>query len=213
MLKKNTKKLMFMSLMVAYSLILYLIESTLPGLYFIAPGAKLGLSNIVSVTLLYIGGIQMAFSVLIVRIILSSIFGGGSINAKMGEVALSNNGILFFDELPHFPSNILEALREPLEDNKILISRVNSKVLYSTKFLFVAAMNPCPCGNKLSSVKECRCNSLEVQRYKNRLSEPFLDRIDLYLVMNDSFNDNKNIVSSSELHQSVIKAFIKFLQV
>ncbi|WP_418186391.1 YifB family Mg chelatase-like AAA ATPase [Aliarcobacter lanthieri] len=139
----------------------------------------------------------------------SSIFGGGSSNAKMGEVALSNNGILFFDELPHFPSNILEALREPLEDNKILISRVNSKVLYETKFIFVSAMNPCPCGNKLSSVKECRCNDLEVQRYKNRLSEPFLDRIDLYLVMNDSFNDNKNIVSSSELHASVIKAFIK----
>ena len=97
----------------------------------------------------------------------------------MGEIALSNNGILFFDELPHFPSNILEALREPLEDYKILISRVNSKVLYSTKFTFVAAMNPCPCGNLLSSVKECRCNELEIQRYKNRLSEPFLDRIDL----------------------------------
>ncbi|QKF59815.1 YifB family Mg chelatase-like AAA ATPase [Aliarcobacter lanthieri] len=139
----------------------------------------------------------------------SSIFGGGSSNAKMGEVALSNNGILFFDELPHFPSNILEALREPLEDNKILISRVNNKVLYETKFIFVSAMNPCPCGNKLSSVKECRCNELEVQRYKNRLSEPFLDRIDLYLVMNDSFSDNKNIVSSAELHESVIKAFIK----
>ena len=87
----------------------------------------------------------------------SSIFGGGSSNAKMGEVALSNHGVLFFDELPHFPSNILEALREPLEDNKILISRVNSKILYETKFIFVSAMNPCPCGNKLSSVKECRC--------------------------------------------------------
>ena len=110
----------------------------------------------------------------------SSIFGGGSSNAKMGEVALSNNGVLFFDELPHFPSNILEALREPLEDNKILISRVNSKILYETKFIFVSAMNPCPCGNKLSSVKECRCSDFEVQRYKNRLSEPFLDRIDLY---------------------------------
>jgi len=139
----------------------------------------------------------------------SSIFGGGSSNAKMGEVALSNNGILFFDELPHFPNNVLEALREPLEDNKILISRVNSKILYETKFIFVGAMNPCPCGNLLSSLKECRCNELEIQRYKNRLSEPFLDRIDLYLVMNDSFNDNKNIVSSSELHQNVIKAFIK----
>ena len=139
----------------------------------------------------------------------SSIFGGGSSNAKMGEIALSNNGILFFDELPHFSKSILEALREPLEDNKILISRVNSKVMYETKFIFIAAMNPCPCGNLLSSVKECRCNEMEIQRYKNRLSEPFLDRIDLYVVMNDSFSDNKNIVSSEELHQKVIKAFIK----
>ena len=139
----------------------------------------------------------------------SSIFEGGSSNAKMGEIALSNNGILFFDELPHFSKSVLEALREPLEDNKILISRVNNKILYETKFIFIAAMNPCPCGNLLSSVKECRCNELEIQRYKNRLSEPFLDRIDLYLVMNDSFNDNKNIVNSKELHENVIKAFIK----
>lgn len=133
----------------------------------------------------------------------------GSSNAKMGEIALSNNGILFFDELPHFSKSILEALREPLEDNKILISRVNSKTMYETKFIFIAAMNPCPCGNLLSSLKECRCNELEIQRYKNRLSEPFLDRIDLYVVMNDSFSDNKNIVTSKELHENVIKAFIK----
>lgn len=139
----------------------------------------------------------------------SSIFGGGSTNAKMGEVALSNNGILFFDELPHFSKSILEALREPLEDNKILISRVNSKTMYETKFLFIAAMNPCPCGNLLSSIKECRCSELEIQRYKNKLSEPFLDRIDLYVVMNDSFSDNKNIISSKELHERVIQAFIK----
>ena len=139
----------------------------------------------------------------------SSIFGGGSSNAKMGEIALSNNGILFFDELPHFSKSILEALREPLEDNKILISRVNSKVMYETKFIFIAAMNPCPCGNLLSSVKECRCNEIEIQRYKSRLSEPFLDRIDLYVVMTDSFSDNKNIVSSQELHEKVIKAFVR----
>ena len=74
---KKTKRLMFMSLMVAYSLILYFIESMLPGLYFIAPGAKLGLSNIVSLILLYIGGFQMAVIVLITRIIMSSMFGGG----------------------------------------------------------------------------------------------------------------------------------------
>ena len=137
----------------------------------------------------------------------SSIFGGGSSIAKIGEVALSNNGILFFDELPHFSKSVLEALREPLEDNKILISRVNSKVLYDTKFLFIAALNPCPCGNLLSSVKECRCNELEIQRYKNRLSEPFLDRIDLYVVMNDSFNDSKKTVTSQELHKNVIEVF------
>ena len=66
-----------------------------------------------------------------------------------------------------------------------------------------------PCGNLLSSVKECRCNEMEIQRYKNRLSEPFLDRIDLYVVMNDSFSDDKNLISSQELHEKVIKAFIK----
>ena len=127
----------------------------------------------------------------------------------MGEIALSNNGVLFFDELPHFSKSILEALREPLEDNKILISRVNSKIMYETKFIFIAAMNPCPCGNLLSSVKECRCNEVEIQRYKNKLSEPFLDRIDLYVVMNDSFSDNKNITTSKDLHENVIKAFIR----
>ena len=128
-------------------------------------------------------------------------------NAKIGEIALSNNGVLFFDELPHFSKSVLEALREPLEDNKILISRVNTKVSYETKFTFISAMNPCPCGNLLSSIKECRCNEAEIQRYKNRLSEPFLDRIDLYVVMNDSFKDNKNTVSSKELHENVLKAF------
>ena len=139
----------------------------------------------------------------------SSIFGGGSTNAKIGEVALSNNGILFFDELPHFSKSILEALREPLQDNKILISRVNTKVMYKTKFTFISAMNPCPCGNLLSSLKECRCNEAEIQRYKNRLSDPFIDRIDLVVTMNDTFKDNKNIVTSKELHETVIKAFIK----
>lgn len=99
----------------------------------------------------------------------SSIFGGGSANAKMGEIALSNNGILFFDELPHFSKSILEALREPLEDNKILISRVNSKVMYETKFIFIAAMNPCPCGNLLSSVKECRCHFHQNMINSNKL--------------------------------------------
>ena len=108
---------------------------------------------------------------------------------------------------PHFPKSILESLREPLQDNQILISRVNSKVLYETNITFVAAQNPCPCGNLLSSVKECRCSEIEVQRYKNKISEPILDRIDLYVTMNDTFNDNKNIVTSKELHEIVLKTF------
>jgi len=137
----------------------------------------------------------------------SSVFGGGSGTAKIGEIALCNGGMMFFDELPHFPKSVLESLREPLQDNKILISRVNSKVLYNTNITFVAAQNPCPCGNLLSSVKECRCSEIEIQRYKNKISEPILDRIDLYVIMNDTFNDNKNIVSSKELHETVIKTF------
>lgn len=133
----------------------------------------------------------------------ASIIGG----TALGEVALSNNGILFFDELPHFSQAILEALREPLEDYKLLVSRVNKKVLYDTKFLFVSAMNPCPCGNMLSTKNSCRCNELEVKRYKNRLSEPFLDRIDLYIIMNESNLNDTVTLNSSFMHKQVINAF------
>lgn len=138
----------------------------------------------------------------------ASIFGGGTSGAKIGEIAIGSNGVIFFDELPHFAKNILEAMREPLEDYKILISRVNSKIEYKTKFLFVCALNPCPCGNLLSSQKECRCNELEIKRYKNRLSEPFLDRIDLHIQMNDLNENDKNVISSQELSQKVLNAFV-----
>ena len=137
----------------------------------------------------------------------ASIFGGGSKNAKVGEVSLANGGILFFDELPHFSKSILEAMREPLEDHRILVSRVNSKIEYDTKFLFISAMNPCPCGNLLAASKECRCNDLEVQRYKNRLSDPFLDRIDLYVVMNEVSGSDQADVDSKSMHEKVIGAF------
>jgi len=138
-----------------------------------------------------------------------SIFGGGTSKAMMGEIALSNNGVLFFDEFPHFQKTILESLREPLEDNRVLISRVNSKIEYKTKFLFVAAQNPCPCGNLLSSTKECRCSELEIQRYKNRLSDPLLDRIDLYVQMDEVSSTDKPSISSKEMFQIVKKAFIR----
>ena len=138
----------------------------------------------------------------------ASIFGGGSKKAIIGEVGLAHGGILMFDEIPHFTKNILEALREPLEDKKIRISRVNAKVEYPSDFLFIGAMNPCPCGNLLNKEKECRCNELEIRRYKNRLSDPFLDRIDLNVVMQNVTNKDKASVSSKELHKKVVEAHI-----
>jgi len=137
----------------------------------------------------------------------ASIFGGGSHKARIGEVALAHNGMLFFDELPHFSKNILEALREPLQDRRVNISRVNSKVEYDADIMFVAAMNPCPCGNALSKKRACRCSEQEVKRYKNRLSDPFLDRIDLFVVMQEISIDDKKDISSQELKRMVNLAF------
>ncbi len=137
----------------------------------------------------------------------ASIFGGGSKNARVGEVSLAHNGILFFDEIPHFPKSVLESLREPLEDYRVLISRVNSKISYETKFLFIAAMNPCPCGNLLSRTKTCRCSELEINRYKKRLSAPILDRIDLYVQMAETNPEDKPSVSSKEMFATVLDVF------
>ncbi len=139
----------------------------------------------------------------------ASIFGGGTHNAKIGEVGLAHRGILFFDELPHFSKSVLEALREPLEDRHIRISRVNSKITYATDFLFVSAMNPCPCGNLLHSQLECRCSDLEIQRYKNRLSDPFLDRIDLYVQMQNVTPQDRSSVDSKSLHVRVREAYLQ----
>jgi len=137
----------------------------------------------------------------------ASIFGGGSQQAKIGEVALAHKGILFFDELPHFSKHILEALREPLQDKKVHIARVNAKIEYDADIMFVAAMNPCPCGNLLSKSKACRCSAVEIKRYRNRLSDPFLDRIDLFVVMQEVSSADKGDISSREMHRLVIQAF------
>jgi magnesium chelatase family protein len=138
-----------------------------------------------------------------------SIFGGGSSkNAKIGEVALANEGVLFFDELPHFGKKILEQLREPLEDNVLLISRVNSKIKYPAKFLFVSAQNPCPCGNLLSQNKECRCSEVEIKRYKNKLSDPFLDRIDIFVQMQEINSNDNPVSSSSQMFEKIKQAFV-----
>ncbi|MEA2047201.1 MAG: YifB family Mg chelatase-like AAA ATPase [Campylobacterota bacterium] len=137
----------------------------------------------------------------------ASIFGGGSSTAKIGEVALAHKGILFFDELPHFSKPILEALREPLQDQKVHIARVNTKIEYEADIMFVAAQNPCPCGNLLSKQKSCRCSEVEIKRYQNRLSDPFLDRIDIFVVMQEIGSHDKGDISSSQMHKEVVEAF------
>ncbi len=137
----------------------------------------------------------------------ASIFGGGSGQARIGEVALASKGILFFDEIPHFSKNVLEALREPLQDKKVHIARVNAKIEYEADIMFVAAQNPCPCGNLLSKVKSCRCSEVEIKRYQNKLSDPFLDRIDLFVVMQEVNSGDKGDVTSKQMHEEVIKAF------
>ena len=137
----------------------------------------------------------------------ASVFGGGSQNAQIGEVALAHEGILFFDELPHFSKQVLEALREPMQDRRVHIARVQSKVSYEADFMFVAAMNPCPCGNLLSSSRECRCSEREIQRYRSRLSDPFLDRIDLFVTMQEVESDDRASVDSATMHDQVLTAF------
>lgn len=137
----------------------------------------------------------------------SALLGGGSREGQMGEIALSAGGMLWLDELPHFDKTLLEGLREPLENYRILISRVNSKVEYEADFLLAGSMNPCPCGNLLSKTKECRCKESEIVKYKSRLSEPFLDRIDIFVQMEEYDKDAKADISSQMMFDGVLKAF------
>jgi magnesium chelatase family protein len=135
----------------------------------------------------------------------SSLFGGAK--AKIGEIGLANKGLLFFDELNNFSKSSLESLREPLQDRYINISRVDAKIRYETDFLFVAAMNPCPCGNLFSKRNECRCSELEIKRYKNKLSQPLLDRIDLYVAMQEVSPSDKATLCSKQMYAKVLQAF------
>ncbi|WP_104718655.1 YifB family Mg chelatase-like AAA ATPase [Helicobacter trogontum] len=140
----------------------------------------------------------------------ASILGSASqFKVSPGEIALAHNGIIFFDELPYFKRDILESLREPLENNQLAISRVHSKVVYDTSFLFVGAMNPCPCGNLFSPTKECRCKDSEIRSYRNNLSEPFLDRIDLYVQMQEHIDTQtqSSLTESKDMQQVVFNVF------
>ena len=109
-----------------------------------------------------------------------SLIGGGP-NARPGEVSMAHNGVLFLDELPEFSRAALEALRQPLEDGIVSVSRIRNQAQYQSAFMLVAAMNPCPCGYFGSSSHPCRCSPAEIRRYLDRVSGPLLDRIDLQI--------------------------------
>jgi magnesium chelatase family protein len=110
----------------------------------------------------------------------AGLIGGGS-NPRPGEASLAHNGVLFLDELPEFRRNVLEQLRQPLEDARITISRAAISLTYPSRFMMVASMNPCPCGFHGDSQRRCTCSPLAVQKYMGRVSGPLLDRIDLHV--------------------------------
>ena len=106
---------------------------------------------------------------------------GGSHQPSPGEISLAHHGVLFLDELPEFKRSALETLRQPLEDGRVTISRAAGTMTFPAEFMFIAAMNPCPCGHYGDLKKACRCSSAQIQRYRARISGPLLDRIDLHV--------------------------------
>ncbi len=138
-----------------------------------------------------------------------AVVGGG--NPPMpGEISLAHNGVLFLDELPEFRRDVIEALREPMEEGYIRISRAGTTTRFPARFIMIAAMNPCPCGYLNSTRRTCVCEEYQIQRYRRKVSGPILDRIDLHIEVNDiepeKLQASESSVDSASMRERVIKA-------
>lgn len=140
----------------------------------------------------------------------NGIIGGGT-NPKPGEITLAHRGVLFLDEIVEFPRNVLEVLRQPLEDGEVVISRAKHSIKYPADFMLLAAMNPCPCGYLGDKEKHCTCTEYQINRYRAKLSGPLLDRIDIQidvprLTTDELLNTNTEAESSVDIRKRVINA-------
>jgi len=136
---------------------------------------------------------------------------GGGANPRPGEISLAHNGILFLDELPEFRRDVLEALRQPLEEGVVTITRAEGSSAFPAKFIFIAAMNPCPCGFFTDPKRECNCTPHQIQKYIAKVSGPLLDRIDIHLqapaLKYDELNQKGVVIeTSSQIKGRVLKA-------
>ncbi len=140
----------------------------------------------------------------------AGLIGGGLGSPRPGEVSLAHNGLLFLDEFPEFPRNVLELLRQPLEDSSVTIARSNMTLCFPSSFMLVAAMNPCPCGFYGDATRECRCTPGIIQRYLSKISGPLLDRIDIHIevpaVPYKELRGNGGSETSDEIRERVDKA-------
>lgn len=139
----------------------------------------------------------------------SALVGGGRF-PKPGEISLAHNGVLFLDELPEFKKNVLEVMRQPLEDREVTIARAASTLKFPSNFIMVAAMNPCPCGYYGDPTRECSCPTNKIRTYLSRISGPLMDRIDIHIevpaLKYDELSQKKDAEMSETIRQRVIKA-------